>query len=149
MSMEESQRQRDVKEATRVARTLLRASCEPEVGRFLDEGIKKLSPVLTKLITAVERLSDTDQWQPGIVFNPDRFTEAEQVILSSEPEFTISFPSITLSVSEIWPDNDGPIEPTPTEIIARMRDYGGVGSVISDWCLLDSLSVNDVEWHGD
>jgi hypothetical protein len=58
--------------------------------------------------------------------------------------FTISFPSITLSVSDIWPDGDAPDDPTAEDVAALMEKCGGLHGVLYDWCLLDELEVNGV-----
>lgn len=56
--------------------------------------------------------------------------------------FTISFPDTHLSVADVWPDGDAPENPTPEDVAAVMRVYGGV---ISDWKVRPSyLEVDGV-----
>lgn len=46
---------------------------------------------------------------------------------------------VTLPVVDIWPDGDGPDEPTPEDVKKVMEKCGGKGFVLNDWNLLSEL----------
>jgi hypothetical protein len=48
---------------------------------------------------------------------------------------------ITLSEDEIWPDGDGPAEPTLADVKAVMEKCGSEGSVLEDWNLMQYVRV--------
>jgi len=53
----------------------------------------------------------------------------------------ITFPDLTLSVSEVWPDKDAPAEITADAVLAVMRKHGSLRRVIDDWNLIDELNI--------
>jgi hypothetical protein len=57
--------------------------------------------------------------------------------------FTLSFPEITLDKDQIWPDHDGPEEPTAADVVRQMAtSTGGVYQVLNEWALMpDSIEV--------
>jgi hypothetical protein len=57
--------------------------------------------------------------------------------------FTITFPSIVLGVGDVWPDDDGPDDPTAEDVAAVMAKYGGLHDVLFDWNLLNALDITD------
>ena len=57
--------------------------------------------------------------------------------------FTVVLPEVTLSVDEIWPDGCDHENPTAADVVEAMKRSGGIGSVISEWNLVDSLEVFD------
>lgn len=58
--------------------------------------------------------------------------------------FTVSFPSVTLSIDEVWPDGGAPENPTAEDVAARMQEDGGFHRVVRDWNLLSELDVDGV-----
>lgn len=56
-------------------------------------------------------------------------------------EVWIEGPSFTLTEEEIWPDGEGPENPTDEDVIKEMQAYGSVYRVISDWALDDGLTI--------
>lgn len=65
--------------------------------------------------------------------------------MSSEKSFclTLSGDSHILA-SELWPDGDGPENPTPEDVRKLINSSGGLGRVLSDWNLEDDFWL-DVE----
>ena len=51
-------------------------------------------------------------------------------------------PTWELTEEEIWPDKDGPEDPTAEDVIDAMKSYGRPGDVIRDWALDDGLKIN-------
>ena len=56
-------------------------------------------------------------------------------------EFEISFPPVTLSVGQIWPDGGAPRNPTAEDVAEVMSTYGHVYKVIADWNLIDLIQI--------
>jgi len=54
--------------------------------------------------------------------------------------FTVCFPDVSLSIEDIWPDGDAPVNPTARDVVERMGG-SSVGAVIRDWNLVDEIHV--------
>lgn len=54
---------------------------------------------------------------------------------------------IEMTVEDIWPDGDGPENPTDEDVATAMREYGSKQRVLRDWELLNdvTVSVGDVD----
>ena len=51
-------------------------------------------------------------------------------------KFSISYTiDVILDASEIWPDKDGPSDPTAADVLEVIEQCGGIRRVISDWDL--------------
>jgi hypothetical protein len=154
----------DVLALAREARASLRESCEPEVGRCLNEGIKRLSPVLAKLITATERLADPSRVTIGLGEDEDIFglhqdtdhvaafrdmleTRGVEGRTPDERTFAIKFPAVVLSEDDIWPEGDGPAHPLPEDVLERMKEENCAtpASIAVEWLLIDNLQIVDEE----
>lgn len=49
--------------------------------------------------------------------------------------------SVTLEISDIWPDGDAPANPTAQDVADRMRAFGKK-SLMDDWMLSDYLAIS-------
>jgi hypothetical protein len=62
---------------------------------------------------------------------------------------SISIDDAHVTAEEIWPDGDGPEDPTAEDVAAVMRAEGSKYRVLFDWNLLDyeelEVSVDGVE----
>lgn len=119
-----------VEELIAKARLSIRESYIPEPGRegrTFDKEIDDVRGAVSALARALEKTRDSEP-------------EAEGV-------FKISFPSMNLSVSEIWPEGDAPEHPTAEDVIDRMKDEGTPGRIAADWLLVDGLYVNGIQWE--
>jgi len=57
--------------------------------------------------------------------------------------FTIDFSgSVSLRVSEIWPDGDAPDNPTVEDVMDKMRDCGSKSDLLEDWNIRDYLNIS-------
>lgn len=62
--------------------------------------------------------------------------------MSEQKVFNITFGgSVRLSVDEIWPDGDGPEDPTPEDVVARMEEEINKHSLVDEWGLEDDLEI--------
>lgn len=63
--------------------------------------------------------------------------------MMSEPrKFRVSFDGeIMLTSDQIWPDGDGPDEPTAIDVAALMRREGTICTLLQEWNLDDALDV--------
>jgi hypothetical protein len=147
---EESRRQQDVKESVRKARVIL-SQAFPETHATMGGD---LVAVVSTLIDAVERLSDSDEYASRVIFGepfpPDELESLHASLkgaqqMPAESKFTISFPAIELTVKEVWPDGDSPDDPTPQDVLDRMKDYSGINTVVGDWLLIQNLYVSRAE----
>lgn len=50
-------------------------------------------------------------------------------------------PTFELTEGDIWPDGDGPENPSAQDVIEEMKAYGPNFMVIRDWALDDSLKI--------
>lgn len=63
--------------------------------------------------------------------------------MSAEPVFTVTITcTVELTVDEVWPDNDGPKDPTAEDVAEAMQQYKdgrslGKRKTLEDWALLD------------
>jgi hypothetical protein len=168
--MEESATAIDTKRLTTEARQALREAYVPEVGRRLTTVESALINSMSKLIHAVERSvqegyvvptftapTESDEQYPLDELCASIMGGTEPTGNTSQRKFVISFPDVELSVNEVWPDDDAPEDPTPTDVIEQMRGSNGVDvlGIASSWSLIESLSVrypdeeeSEVEWDG-
>jgi hypothetical protein len=47
----------------------------------------------------------------------------------------------TFDIADLWPDGDGPENPTLDDVVKLIQTCGGPDQVASDWNLLDGLSI--------
>jgi hypothetical protein len=53
---------------------------------------------------------------------------------TTEPSFYVTIQvNVTLKRSEMWPDGDGPDDPTETDVLALIRDEGGPVEILREW----------------
>ena len=45
-----------------------------------------------------------------------------------------------LTIDEVWPDRDGPAEPTAEDVVAAMKRTGRIERMMRDW----NLAINEV-----
>ena len=57
--------------------------------------------------------------------------------------FHISY-SVELNEEEIYPDGDGPDNPTVQDVLQILRDYKNDAEIVEDWCLTPDESNNVV-----
>lgn len=176
MSMEESAKERATKELAIEARQALRQAYVPERGRVLSPVESALVTTCAKLCQAVEQSVDSsplplsvtlgtaepslDELYAKITGESASEPTQEDVRDYLETKFVISFPEVTLTLDEIWPDNNAPDNPTPEDVIEEMRGSDGSGhpmTVTPGWRLIDTLYVRhhndtegdeEVEWDG-
>lgn len=55
--------------------------------------------------------------------------------------FTIAFRDVELDLDELWPDGDGPANPTTSDVAALIARCGGIAPVIDDWNLISGATV--------
>jgi hypothetical protein len=56
--------------------------------------------------------------------------------------FTFTFQcTVTLDETQIWPDMDGPEDPTANDVLAVIDDCGGAREVLRDWSLDDGTTT--------
>jgi len=53
--------------------------------------------------------------------------------------------SVTLDASQLWPDGDGPDNPTEDDVMELIEKCGGAESIIDDWSLGDNLDYHVIE----
>ena len=46
---------------------------------------------------------------------------------------------VTLDRTHLWPDEDGPEEPTLEDVVQLVRDHGDIRHVLGDWDLDEDL----------
>lgn len=64
-------------------------------------------------------------------------------------EFEIEFNgSLTLSEVDIWPDGDGPPDPTIEHVRDRLLRYGDKSTLFEDWCMIDYVGMTVGEVNG-
>ena len=57
-------------------------------------------------------------------------------------QFVVTFDGeVTLERDEVWPDQDGPTNPTAEDVAAVMRKCGRMGDVLHDWMLAPCIEV--------
>jgi hypothetical protein len=62
----------------------------------------------------------------------------------SEPRFIVSIEYDPMfSKTQVWPDGDGPENPTAEDVAEVMRRSGGVDSWLMDWNMRLSVSVRE------
>ena len=67
----------------------------------------------------------------------------------SKEDFVVTLTyECTLGYWELWPDDDGPDNPTLSDVAELIREYGGPALAASDWNLTDSdtFSINGHDW---
>lgn len=63
--------------------------------------------------------------------------------------FTFYFSGVeTLTADQIWPNGDGPINPTVADVRAEFAKAGRPASAARDWGIDDALIVDIVEMFG-
>lgn len=152
----------------REARQALRHGYVPEVGKCLSPTEQACIAAISKLVRAVELL-DQAQEPPPIETTSSGPVNLEEIYASitgvqSSPgqprKFVISFPEVTLSLDDIWPNKDAPDNPGPEDVIEAMRETEKAHpmTVATAWRLIDTLYVRhhgddngdmEVEWDGD
>jgi hypothetical protein len=61
----------------------------------------------------------------------------------SEPRFYLTIEvSVTLCKGELWPDGDGPEDPTEADVLALIKSEGGPIEILRDWGLEDDVDVD-------
>ncbi len=55
---------------------------------------------------------------------------------------TVEFPFVEMKVDDVWPDDDGPANPTAEDVLEQMKRYGSKRTVIFDWALLDDIEIS-------
>jgi len=61
-------------------------------------------------------------------------------------KFIVSFPDVELSIEDIWPDGDAPEDPTPGDVLARMKlDCLFPIDLANEWSMIDNLQVIDAK----
>lgn len=62
--------------------------------------------------------------------------------MSDTPVFIVHIEEdIYLTVGEVWPDKDGPKDPTAEDVAEAMEQAGRKQRVLRDWCLLQDPDV--------
>ncbi len=149
MPAEESAREQLVKRLISESRQRL---AEPGSVYPADNG-STLHTVLSQILSALEASVDSS---PVPEFVPAfDLSELEARLVGraikeargeSEQSFIISFPSIELTVSEIWPEGDAPENPTRDDVLAVMQEPGATPiSIAWSWELIDTLYVEAEE----
>ncbi|RKZ99308.1 MAG: hypothetical protein DRQ42_08030 [Gammaproteobacteria bacterium] len=61
----------------------------------------------------------------------------------SDERFNLEITSghIVLTADQIWPDGDGPDNPTAEDVLARIEADGGALTVLDGWFLDDNMMV--------
>lgn len=52
---------------------------------------------------------------------------------------------VVLTIDELWPDGDAPLDPSVADVEALIKQCGGWRKVIADWSLDDGLNGSVVE----
>jgi hypothetical protein len=72
----------------------------------------------------------------------DMVEESDETNLE-EPSFFVTIQvNVTLKKSEMWPDGDGPDEPTEADVLALIGDEGGPIEILREWNLGDDVTVH-------
>ena len=67
----------------------------------------------------------------------------------SKEQFRITFSgTFSMTTEEIWPDGDGPENPTASDVKNRMINQGGKASLLSGWNLETDLDIAIVDEAG-
>jgi len=67
----------------------------------------------------------------------------------TEKTFRVTFSgTFSMTAEEIWPDGDGPENPTAYDVRNRMISQGGKGSLLSGWNLETDLDIAIVDEAG-
>lgn len=53
--------------------------------------------------------------------------------------------TILLNEDEIWPDGDGPENPTTEDVWEEVRKEGGTAKILDNWNLINNLDLVIVE----
>ena len=56
---------------------------------------------------------------------------------------------VTLTEAEIWPDDDGPTNPTAEQVAALIRKEGGFPRIIESWNLDDGFNKHNFDVSED
>lgn len=56
--------------------------------------------------------------------------------------FRVSFPDVVLLEEQVWPDGDGPEDPTAKDVVKVMEDYMPIWHLITDWQLVREVMVD-------
>lgn len=59
-----------------------------------------------------------------------------------EPSFYVTIDvAVTLKKSELWPDGDGPADPTEADVLALIKSEGGPVEILREWNLIDDIDL--------
>lgn len=85
----------------------------------------------------------TDRLGTALLMLCDVLGEDEDVATAPEPDlneivFMISFPPCPLTASQIWPDGDGPANPTAEDVLDEMQQHDSTPWMVAlGWSLFD------------
>lgn len=67
-----------------------------------------------------------------------------------EPSFYVTIDvTVTLKKSELWPDGDGPADPTEADVLALIKSEGGPVEILREWNLTDDIDLRVVRCKTD
>lgn len=59
-----------------------------------------------------------------------------------KPKFLLSLEmNVDLSMEELWPDGDGPEDPTEEDVVNLIKSEGGILEILNDWNLSELVKV--------
>jgi len=72
----------------------------------------------------------------------DYHPEGSAMTKENKPKFLLSIEmNVELSVEELWPDGDGPENPTEEDVVDLINAEGGVPEILNDWNLSDLVKI--------